>query len=299
MNKSLAPYYRAMRDAADNVYYAVNVVYTYYGYSTSWLDISGAYIESYNVQGMYGYYDVPMDVDITLKKSSANTTLTSGNSCYSLDGTQYGLYTDSSCNNRVHVFTTDANGDSGTYTVSSPGTYYYKEIKAGPGYILDETVGSITIYGSDLGGPTKVINTSNQPLSDPLNMYIRKISSVNGDLISDRAKVAVFKVEHFPNNSWNSTGKRTWYFKTINGYVNFGNASFLADGYDSDDLYRTGGGAVTYPLGTIQITEEEAPVGYLKTNLAVKGRIIEDEDSASGVTSRYSQVREQRRSFHL
>ena len=48
--------------------------------------------------------------DLDLQKVSANPDLTNGNANYSLQGAQYGVYTDKSCTNKVATITTNASG---------------------------------------------------------------------------------------------------------------------------------------------------------------------------------------------
>ena len=48
---------------------------------------------------------------LTLTKKSANTSLTSENSCYSLEGATYGVYSDAGCSTQVTTLKTDASGD--------------------------------------------------------------------------------------------------------------------------------------------------------------------------------------------
>lgn len=76
-----------------------------------------------------------------ITKSSSNTTVVSGNSNYSLDGAQYGIYTSKSCtaNTKVSTLTTKNGGTTDKVELTA-GTYYVKEISAPKGYILDTTV---------------------------------------------------------------------------------------------------------------------------------------------------------------
>lgn len=92
-------------------------------------------------------------IKIQLQKTSANPELTKGNSCYSLAGAEYSIYTNKSCSKDSYFgfIRTDANGfgvygdglDSKGKHVGSDvtnRTYYAKETKAPKGYKLDTTV---------------------------------------------------------------------------------------------------------------------------------------------------------------
>lgn len=61
----------------------------------------------------------------TLNKTSANPDLTNNNSCYSLAGAVYGIYTEWDCINQVGTLTTDEWGNTNTVELNA-GTYYVK-----------------------------------------------------------------------------------------------------------------------------------------------------------------------------
>ncbi len=81
---------------------------------------------------------------ISLKKISADETITNGNPEYSLAGAVYGIYSDKECDHKVGEIITDANGES-TSVLLEEGTYYVKEITAPPGYQLDETCHEVKV----------------------------------------------------------------------------------------------------------------------------------------------------------
>jgi len=62
---------------------------------------------------------------VNLVKSSANPAITDGNSCYSLAGAVYGVYTNWDCTNLVGTLTTDEWGNSNTIELNA-GIYYVK-----------------------------------------------------------------------------------------------------------------------------------------------------------------------------
>lgn len=80
-----------------------------------------------NIQSGFGIYKfaIPTNGHVYLKKSSANTSITNGSSCYSLANAEYGVYTEKACINKVATLKTDANGKSQVVQVE-PGTYYVK-----------------------------------------------------------------------------------------------------------------------------------------------------------------------------
>lgn len=82
--------------------------------------------------------DVPLDI----YKSSANSSITDGNSNYSLAGAVYGIYSNYDCTAEVGRVTTDYTGHARKEGLT-PGNYYVKEISASPGYLLDPQVYTI------------------------------------------------------------------------------------------------------------------------------------------------------------
>ena len=79
---------------------------------------------------------------VSVQKSSANASITSGNGNYSLAGAVYGVYNDYGCTVEVGRITTDSSGYARKEGLT-PGTYYVKEISASPGYLLDPQVYTI------------------------------------------------------------------------------------------------------------------------------------------------------------
>lgn len=113
----------------------------------------------------YEYTPKPKQGDVTLKKSTGNSSLTSGNANYSYAGAQYGVYSDSGLSNRVGILTTDEWGNSNTLTLDA-GTYYVKEITAPKGYMLDTTTHTVTVEA----GQTATVNSSEPPISVTVNL---------------------------------------------------------------------------------------------------------------------------------
>lgn len=117
---------------------------------------------------------------LELVKSSTNTSITAGNSCYSLRGAVYGVFNTRSDavaeQNAVGKFTTDANGKAPALTLKA-GTYWYKELQAPKGYAKNTEVKSVTVAA----GETAVIHASDHPQSDPVGVLLKKVDSTSGD----------------------------------------------------------------------------------------------------------------------
>lgn len=238
-----------------------------------WLNSSGgAYWEDYQAVGGHGKYPrTPTGNPISLSKTSADSGMTSGNSCYSLAGAVYGIYSNAACTTELERITTDTNGNATSGDEYEAGTYYVKEITPSPGYLLDTQVHTLTL-DSD-GNCTVDTPFQEQPADDPGSVVIFKTS--NGASFPITSSSAVFKVEYFPNDNWSGSPSRTWYYKTVNGLCQLGDWSFL-------DTSKTNYGAYTFPLGTVRISEVEAPAGYLKMSTMLEAKITQDTAGGRG-----------------
>ena len=81
---------------------------------------------------------------INLTKTSANTSITDNNDCYSLEGAVYGIYADKDCQEEIDRITTNAEGKAASADIEI-GTYYVKEITASKGYTLDTAVYTVNV----------------------------------------------------------------------------------------------------------------------------------------------------------
>lgn len=94
---------------------------------------------------------------IYLKKSSSNTSITNGDSGYSLAGAVYKIY--NSSGTEVASITTDSSGKGTSNVKLKNGTYTAVESKAPPGYALDTTRHTVRINNADA-----TLNVSDVPL---------------------------------------------------------------------------------------------------------------------------------------
>ena len=92
---------------------------------------------------------------LRIHKWSSNTTLTNGNSNYSLNGAQFTIYRDSACKNAVQTLTIGSDSYSAVSKDLLPGTYWVKEVKApDKGYQISTKVYSVNVTAN---------NTSSSP----------------------------------------------------------------------------------------------------------------------------------------
>ena len=92
----------------------------------------------------------PKEYTVTLTKTSADVSITQGNSAYSLAGATYNVYKGTSgTGSVVATFTTDEAGHATLSTPLEDGTYSVKEVTPPKGYKLDTKVYTFTINGAD------------------------------------------------------------------------------------------------------------------------------------------------------
>ena len=242
-------------------------------------------LDTGSTQKIMGYEYNPTGF-LTLTKQSANASLTSGNSCYSLAGATYGVYSDAGCSTQVTTLTTDASGNAGTVSLNE-GTYYYKELTAPSGYALDSTVGSINVTASQ----TSTVSVTDTPVNDPVRISINKIDSATGEAAQGGASLegAEFTVKYYAGfydaGNLPANATRTWVIKTkkITSGDKTAYIARLADDYkvSGDDFYKLGNTAVL-PLGTLSIEETKAPEGY-----KLDGAYLQVSGSSTKITGKY------------
>ena len=211
-------------------------------------------------------------VNVTLDKSNGNPAMTQGNAaCYAQDlsGAVYGVYSDSALTNEVGRITTDANGhgELNGIVVQRNAVLYTKELVAPRGFGLDAQVYSHMFTAN---GETYSIQSTDQPLNDPLRITLNKVSA-DGNVVANPASLegAQFTVRYYAGQYTMDTlpaaHTRAWVIKTalIGGrYVTTLDDSLKVEG----DPFYLDGGIPTLPLGTITVEETKAPEGYTLQN---------------------------------
>ena len=216
---------------------------------------------------------------LELIKSSANQTITNGNSCYSLKGAVYGLY-----QNGIEIArkTTDVNGYAKFENVTA-GNYDLKEITPPKGYALDKRTYPVTINSSQ----TTRVDVKDYPQSDPVSILLGKMdkdTTQNMPQGSASLEGAEFTIKYYAVHSDKDpaeSGKkpvRTWVLKT-----NKDGKTAMVDSskVSGDEFFKTSQG-YTLPLGTITIQETKAPKGYL-LNEEIFVRQITSKGTTEGV----------------
>lgn len=212
---------------------------------------------------------------LQIKKTSANTSITDNNSCYSLANAVYGVYKSESDakndRNRVSSLKTNENGWSNTIELNAD-TYYLKEVTPPKGYALNSAINKITVTS----GKTTQYGTNGElkdyPQSDPVAVVLGKVdkeTNKNKPQGSASLAGAEFTVKYYKGLYDSDPAKsgqvpaRSWVLKTNeNGFCGLR----ASDKVSGDDFFYDSNKNTTLPVGTITIQETKAPTGYFINN---------------------------------
>ena len=175
----------------------------------------------------------PKEYTVTLTKTSADVSITQGNSAYSLAGATYNVYEGTSgTGSVVATFTTDEAGHATLSTPLEDGTYSVKEVTPPKGYKLDEKIYTFTINGADTS-----LSVEDEP--GTLTLKLKKRDSQTGSTPQGNASLAgaVYQV------SYQKGGQTVTEELTSDASGNLGTLEGL-------------------PLGTVTVKELTAPEGY-------------------------------------
>ncbi len=213
--------------------------------------------------------------------------MTDGNNCYSLEGAEYTVYSDSTCKTSVGVLKTNASGKTNVLTLNA-GDYWLKETKAPKGFALDKTIHQVTVTS----GQKATFKTTDKAQNDPIGVLLKKQDSAtnqnvpvkNGSLANAEFTFKFYSGEYADGVDPATKGispSRTWVMKTRDD----GKTALLDTlKVSGDDFYKTEQGFNTLPLGTLTIQETKAPVGYhLNSNIFV--RKVTSDGNVEGVNT--------------
>ena len=175
----------------------------------------------------------PKEYTVTLTKTSADVSITQGNSAYSLAGATYNVYEGTSgTGSVVATFTTDEAGHATLSTPLEDGNYSVKEVTPPKGYKLDTKVYTFTINGADTS-----LSVEDEP--GTLTLKLKKKDSQTGSTPQGNATLAgaVYQV------SYQKGGQTLTEEMTSDASGNLGTLEGL-------------------PLGTVTVKELTAPEGY-------------------------------------
>ena len=228
-------------------------------------------------------YEKQQEGYLRIHKSSANPEITNGNSCYSFDDINYGVFTDEGCVNNIAVLNLDANGYSEPLKLKA-GTYYVREEDATPGsgYQTNSTVYTVTVTAGTTSDAPVMCETTDVPLNDPLGIVINKINS-DGTTAADLSG-AEYTVTYYPKQ-YTSVAEieaetdpdvkpTVWVIQTIksaSGYfASLDDTHIVPNSNSAGAVFgKYFSGRYIIPLGTITVEETKAPAGFTKDGAVV------------------------------
>lgn len=178
---------------------------------------------------------IPLEYSINLTKTSANISITNGDSGYSLAGAVYKIY--NSSGTEVASITTDSSGKGSSSAKLKNGTYTAVESKAPPGYALDTTRHTVRINNANA-----TLNVSDVPLIKTVTLTK---TSANTSITAGNSNYSLAGAVYDVYEGNSATGTPVASFTT--------NTSGVAT------LSRK-----LYPNRTYTILERTPPPGYVK-----------------------------------
>ena len=220
------------------------------------------------------WYQVPYGY-LEIRKSSANASVSDGNSNYSLQGAEYGIYKGDEL---VQTLTTDKNGFAKSGELEE-GNYTIKETKASKGFILDTKAHNVTVKSEAI----MPVNVTEIPQSNPMDLLLQKLDKEaqeaqpqgSASLADAQFTVKFYTEQSDQDPAANGANPaRTWIFKTDAE----GKSHFSKDYLVSGDAFytQTDGKTICLPLGTVTVQETKAPVGYFSNDTVFVQKITAD-----------------------
>lgn len=248
----------------------------------------GGYIYSDKGQEL-GQFWAKLNVgNVTLQKTSSNTSITDSSGNYSIAGATYGVFSDKNCTKQLATLTTDQSGNTGVVEVKV-GTVYIKELSAPLGYKVDTTVYSL----KGEAGKTAILKVSDTPkVTDTLieifkiDMETQKADPQGNASLEGAEFIWKYYAGFYNKDNLPAEATRTWVTKTIAKKDSDGTTHYitkLADAYKvSGDSFYMQDGKDVLPLGTLTVEETKAPNGYL-----LEGAYMQTGDNSEQIKGLY------------
>ena len=227
-------------------------------------------------------YEKQQEGYLRIHKSSTNPEITNGNSCYSFDDINYGVFTDAGCVNNIAVLNLDANGYSEPLKLKA-GTYYVREADATPGsgYQTNSTVYTVNVTAGTTSDAPVMCETTDVPLNDPLGIVINKINS-DGTTAADLSG-AEYTVTYYPKQYTSvaeieadpDVKSTVWVIQTKKHsdgsyYASLRDECIVPNSNSAGAVFgKYFSGRYIIPLGTITVEETKAPAGFTKDGAVV------------------------------
>ena len=225
------------------------------------------------------------------KDSGSTNQFINANNGYSLEGAVYRIY-DSDLN-LVETLTTGSQNLSHSYTSSAyaytetvylpAGDYYICEYTASSGYLLTNDLKYSGLSYSAKITVTAGSQTQYFDVYEDIDSAQLSLQKVDGDGNNIEQEGISFKVVYSYQASSGSTAKRILYYQTDeNGYIDFNDSSYLTSGSPPVDS----SGNIIFGAGTLTITENTGPSGYLMSDEEIT--VTLSLDSSGNLSAEYS-----------
>lgn len=209
----------------------------------------------------------------SIQKKSANTDITNGNSCYSLKGAEFTVYSDSAATKKITSAVTDDKGYAEVNNLT-PGTVYVKETKAPKGYTINSKIFSVNIKSGDKPS-ANVLEVTEQPGNDPAALIIYKNDpehvekDENGNDVKKAIAGAQFELSYYDadpettktlSDLGNKQPTRTWILESDSRGITRLGDSWKVSG---DEFYRISAqGTPVVPIGCLTLKEIKTDPRY-------------------------------------
>ncbi|MCD8105518.1 MAG: VaFE repeat-containing surface-anchored protein [Lachnospiraceae bacterium] len=282
-------------DEAGNTNTLAMVIGTYYvketktpeGYKTDTTVYDVVLTTDYTASNPYKLEveEAPYTPSLTLVKTSANSSVTSGNTGYSLVGAEYTVYTDSSCStvakdadgNDAVLTVEDEAGNSNTLTMPL-GTYYVKETKTPEGYQTDTTIYTVILTADYTESNPYKLEISETPITCSAGILVYKKTDYSTSLSLEDA---IFQLEFYAGaTSADGEATRTWYLQSDEDGLVYFSYKYVASSISQDAFYVDSNNQPCMPIGFLKITEYQAPEGYVLSDKMITYTFTSDGVSA-------------------
>lgn len=232
----------------------------------AWMSLGGGY----QIAKFPFYVTVQQQVqpgNIKLIKKSSNTDLTNGNTNYSLEGAEYGVYEKKDCSGKASYTMTIKKGTDGTYTATQKeipaGTWYVKETKAPNGYTLNSKVYEVEVPQNN----TIEVDVEDNPIT--LTINLEKVSAL----------------PDCTNNNENYSLQNAVYMVYMDDTCK---SPAMKDGKNVTLITDENGKASVsgLPKGTYYVKETTASKGFSKDTKVYTVDGTNDKDASAGVISK-------------
>lgn len=170
----------------------------------------------------------------------------------SIDGTQFGLYTDRGCTNRIATAT--SSGGKVKFEDLAPATYFVKELKASEGFLINDEVISVTVNSNQTSTETVTNTEPTGTINLTKTLDTTKTNGRYGDVNIKEAEYTLYAATRIASKN----GSKVFYEK--DAVVGKKTITPNADGTT---------GTISWdklPLGSYYIKETTNPVGTFTDN---------------------------------